>query len=78
MILLPQCKRCKYKHSYYDGKKKLTCAAFPDGVPDDILLNRHKHTESYPGDNGILFELREGAEPGPILTNKEARALFEE
>ena len=77
MIRLPQCNMCKHKHPYYDGKSKLTCVAFPDGVPDEIGLNRVKHTEPYPGDNGIVFERREGADPGPILTNEEARAVWE-
>lgn len=32
------------------------CAAFPQGIPDEIFTGRHNHTEPYPGDNGIRFE----------------------
>lgn len=32
------------------------CAAFPDGVPEEIYSGRNPHTEPYPGDRGIQFE----------------------
>jgi len=56
MIRLPQCTRCKHEHPYKEGVRKSTCAAFPGGIPLDILLNRHDHTSPYPGDNGVMFE----------------------
>ena len=42
----------------------LTCAAFPDGIPDDLYYNRHEHQQPYPGDNGIRWQpkSREAAE----------------
>lgn len=31
------------------------CAAFPDKIPDAILLNRHDHRRPYPDDGGTRF-----------------------
>jgi len=54
---VPICEKCK--HFDTDLKFGLTCRAFPDGIPDDILLGVHDHTEPYPGDKGILFKPKE-------------------
>lgn len=32
-----------------------TCAAFPDGIPGEILDSSADHRHTYPGDNGIQF-----------------------
>ena len=34
----------------------LTCRAFPEGIPQRILLNDHDHRKPFKGDNGILFD----------------------
>lgn len=32
------------------------CSAFPDGIPDAILVSGFDHRHPYAGDKGILFE----------------------
>ena len=36
--------------------KKFTCAAYPGGMPDEILVGEADHRNPYPGDHGIRFE----------------------
>jgi hypothetical protein len=35
-----------------------TCAAFPDGIPREILEGKNSHKDAVKGDNGILFEAK--------------------
>ena len=53
-----QCVLCK--HYRMTG----TCAAFPRGIPDEILTGAFDHTQPYPGDHGVRFEPLQ-VEPGP-------------
>ncbi len=52
------CNRCVHKG------KGITCAAFPAGIPVDVLRSGEHYT-SVPGDNGIVFE------PIIQMTNKK-------
>ncbi|GGL56153.1 hypothetical protein [Planomonospora parontospora] len=38
------------------------CEAFPGRVPDEIFLGGFDHRAAYPGDGGVRFALREGAQ----------------
>lgn len=35
-----------------------TCEAFPNGIPREIFVGTHDHTESFPGDNGLRFQAK--------------------
>lgn len=51
-----QCFNCK---NYLDNpdKKYLSCKAFPNGIPENILTGEFDHTKKHPEqDNNILFE----------------------
>jgi hypothetical protein len=37
-----------------------TCAAFPAGIPKEIINGGFDHRQPFPGDNGIRFELKAG------------------
>ena len=36
----------------------LTCAAFPKGIPDELLFGDHDHRHPFEGDSGIQFEAK--------------------
>ena len=47
-----QCLKCKFLFLFDPG-----CEAFPDGIPDNILIGEFDHTKKHPDqDNNILFE----------------------
>ena len=51
----PICIKCK--HFNYKDFNGLTCLAFPEGIPDEILLNGNNHSKPLPEqDNDIIFE----------------------
>ena len=50
---ISQCVWCRHRSS--DGRR---CRAYPDGIPDAILMNRHDHRSPYKGDSGLRFEPR--------------------
>jgi hypothetical protein len=58
----------RFNHADEEG---LTCAAFPTGIPSDIVLSGADHRESYLGDGRLLFD------PVDEEAAKHARELFE-
>ena len=45
------CLKCKHLN-----KDEISCDAFTDTIPQDILASVFDHRKPFPGDNGILFE----------------------
>lgn len=61
MIFENQCVRCKHLFAPDREKRRgFFCKAYPEGVPRDIVWNKHDHRKPFPGDNGITFEPKEG------------------
>jgi len=44
------CYRCN--NYYWMGK----CKAFPEGIPDEIMMGKLIHNKPYKGDKGIIFD----------------------
>lgn len=61
-VLCPLCEHANFK--------TFSCAAFPDGIPADILAMRHDHRKEYPGDNGIRWA------PDAVRINDEDDAVL--
>lgn len=47
---IPLCWTCKHY------REDVSCAAFPNEIPADILTSEADHRKPYPGDHGIRFE----------------------
>lgn len=54
MIPVAPCVTCRY---FDDGsvKGRWRCAAFPNGIPDEITSGENQHEAPYPGDQGIRY-----------------------
>lgn len=48
---ISQCVWCR--HRYADGR---SCKAYPQGIPEAIVKNRHDHREPFDRDGGVRFE----------------------
>jgi hypothetical protein len=44
------------RHYNRDDSERMTCKAFPGGIPEAIYESRHDHREPYRSDRGIRFD----------------------
>lgn len=54
-VVPPICVFCEH-FDQDENAEKLTCNAFPLGIPVAILHSNHDHRKPYDGDNGVLFK----------------------
>jgi hypothetical protein len=57
MLTIPMCVFCRHRPLRID--QPLSCLAFPDGIPRDILELQLDHRRAFPGDHGVQFEARD-------------------
>jgi hypothetical protein len=50
-LIVSQCVWCAHR-----GADGASCQAYPDGIPTEIMLNEHDHTQPFEGDQGTCYE----------------------
>lgn len=59
IIATPICYDCKWYRKPPKAARALTCDAFPNGIPREILDGRNPHREIFPGQEGkYVFKRR--------------------
>ena len=54
----PICLKCA--HYDWEDQEKMSCKAFPKGIPKAITQGEHDHKVPYKGDKGIQYRARRG------------------
>lgn len=69
MTIVPMCLWCKHYHTGRGHGPQ--CDAYPEEIPDEIIMNRFDHRKPHKGDGGIMFEPLSSFEPrfDPFLDN---------
>jgi len=55
------CLICKHYHLESEG---VSCDAFPESIPDEIVEGQVTHDRPYDGDHGLVFEMMSEHEKG--------------
>jgi hypothetical protein len=63
---------CSFCQHFNANGERLTCRAFPAGIPDSILESRADHRQPVAGDGGIQFQAKDAD------GEKYAARLFDE
>lgn len=53
VIIFPMCSWCNRFNGY---EPIMTCRAYPEGIPQEIINNLVDHRKPYKGDHGIQYE----------------------
>ena len=57
VAVVVQCFYCKHLRRWIRGRDgRLTCDAYPEGIPREILVMGGDHRKPRVGDHGILFD----------------------
>lgn len=52
----PICYFCRHRDEWEKDGIGLTCVAFPDGIPEAVIIEGDPHFDPIKGDHGIRFE----------------------
>lgn len=68
---LPLCESCA-RLDVSERGYGYRCAAFPDGIPEEIYPGGFDHREPFPGDNGVRWQLSSEQDAAARLRAYEA------
>jgi len=55
-------RQCQFCRHYWGARY---CEAYKEGIPEEVFLGEHDHTEPFPGDGGTRYEPIEQEELPP-------------